>query len=141
MDHDVPPPPSISAPSTSTRSHRERLAEAIHSFLYSLDEEPDAILHPKCICYEQDLLWMDLTADSPATEEHLDVLMATAYEGCRTYQEAEDNGRIYDVAFHYVEQIIEGYPTPGERHAALYSVILHLVQRLARYQLPTEASR
>jgi len=126
---------STPAPPSPNRAYRERLDEAIHSFLYHLDEDPEAVLHPKCIRYEEGLLWMDLN-EGPVSEVNLAAFTDAAVAEFRSYgsyQAAQDTGRIDEVSYEYVEQIIEHYPTPGERHAAMVSVVFHLVRRLAQH--------
>lgn len=139
MDHDVTR--STPAPPTPPRiTPRELREDAIRDVLDRLDErDVEAVLHPTCIRHEEDLIWTDLT-EGPATQENLATFTDTAYEGCRTYQDAEEAGRIDENAYEYAS-IIERYATPGEREAAMYSVIFHLVRRLAKYQLPSPEAR
>lgn len=131
-----PPPPRI----TQRPSPRELREDAIRDVLDRLDErDVEAVLHPTCIRHEEDLIWTDLT-EGPATQQNLATFTDTAYEGCRTYQDAEEAGRIDENAYEYAS-FIERYPTPGEREAAMYSVLFHLVRRLAQYQLPSKEAQ
>ena len=110
--------------------------ETIASLLHEFDEDPDVVLHAQCLYHSADCLWVNLT-EGPASELNLAAFTDTAFADVES---ADDLGRLDEILYEYVEKI-EAYPTPAERHAAMFSVICHLVHRLAQHLPYTEATR